>query len=53
MKNEVASLMKCDKPHEKQSVRTSCEHSEHFMTTKLSLHVCGANTSFIKNHCTK
>jgi len=23
MKNEGVSLMKCDKPHEKQSVRTS------------------------------
>lgn len=48
MKNEGASLMKCDKPHEKQSVRTSCEHSEHFMTTKLSLYVCNANTSWIE-----
>ena len=48
MKNEGASLMKRDKPHEKQSVRTSCEHSEHFMTTKLSLYVCNANTSWIE-----
>ena len=48
MKNEGASLMKCGKPHEKQSVRTSCEHSEHFMTTKLSLYVCNANTSWIE-----
>ena len=27
---------------------TSCEHSEHFMTTKLSLYVCNANTSWIE-----
>ena len=48
MKNEVASLMKCGEPHENQSARTSCEHSTHFMTTKLSLHVCNANTSWIE-----
>ena len=48
MKNEVATLMKCGKPHENQSARTSCEHSEHFMTTKLSFHVCNANTSWIE-----
>ena len=46
MKNEVATLMKCGKPHEKLVVRfTSCEH---FMTTKLSLCVCRTNTSFIE-----
>ena len=27
---------------------TSCEHSERFMTTKLSLYVCNANTSWIE-----
>ena len=48
MKNEGASLMKCGKSHENQSARTSCEHSEHFMTTKLSFHVCNANTSWIE-----
>ena len=33
----------------KQEVHfTLCEHSERFMTTKLSLCVCGANTSFIE-----
>ena len=48
MKNEVASLMKCGQTAWKLKARfTSCEHSEHFITTKLSLHVCGANTSFV------
>ena len=47
-KNEGALPMKCGKPHENQSARTSCEYGEHFMTTKLSLYVCNANTSWIE-----
>ena len=46
MKNEVASLMKCGQTAWKLKARfSSCEY---FMTTKLSLCVCGANISFIK-----
>lgn len=29
-------------------IKIIIKNSEHFITTKLSLHVCGANTSFIK-----
>ena len=44
--------MKCGEPHENQSARTSCEHSKHFMTTKLSLQVCNASTSWIETAIT-
>ena len=41
MKNEVASLMKCGQT----AWKAKCAH---FMTTKLSLYVCNANTSWIE-----
>ena len=48
-KNEGASLMKCGQTAWKLKARfTSCEYSERFMTTKLSLCVCRTNTSFIE-----